>query len=103
MFVTRRQNALNIEFQEIIENAVKAMEGSLEKRLTKREHYVVVMFPTDLTPDKVGEMFTLGAHDCVDKPYESNKLLELVKVSFRRNLQLICLKANDQIKNRPWF
>lgn len=45
---------------------------------SQRDHSIFVMFPTELTPDKVGEMFTLGAHDCIDKPYEVSKLLEVI-------------------------
>jgi len=44
----------------------------------EKEQLIIVMFPTELTPPKIGETFKLGAHDCVDKPYEKSKLLTLI-------------------------
>ena len=39
----------------------------------------IVMFPTEITPDALAEMFKLGAHDCVGKPYENSKLFALIE------------------------
>ncbi len=50
-----------------------------------KNYIVVVMFPTELTPGKMGEIFTLGAHDCMDKPYEGSKLFALVEAQLNNN------------------
>ncbi len=52
----------------------------------QRNQFVVTMFPTELTPRKVSEIFELGAHDCVDKQYDETKFLDLI---------------NSQFKNKP--
>ena len=41
--------------------------------------YVVVLFPTDLTPQQMSRVFRLGAYDCVDKPYNDKLLVDLVE------------------------
>lgn len=42
-----------------------------------RNRYVVVLFPTGLTPYHMSRIFKLGAYDCVDKPYDMQSLVEL--------------------------
>ncbi len=46
---------------------------------TQRGQRVAVMFPTELTTEKTSAIFELGAHDCIDKPYDTSKLLGLVQ------------------------
>jgi CheY-like chemotaxis protein len=45
---------------------------------TNLGHRIVVMFPTQLTLERVGTMFKLGAHDCVDKLYDPAGLLDVI-------------------------
>ncbi|MBC8492231.1 MAG: hypothetical protein H8D43_00495 [Chloroflexi bacterium] len=40
--------------------------------------FVVVLFPTGLTPHRMSRIFKLGAYDCVDKPYDTQSLVRLV-------------------------
>ena len=47
-----------------------------------RRRRVVVIFPTQLTLDKMREIFKLGAFDCVDKQYERDKLIDTVRAIF---------------------
>lgn len=44
-----------------------------------REFRSVVLFPTEITPETVAEMFRFGADDCVGKPYENTKFLTLIE------------------------
>jgi DNA-binding NtrC family response regulator len=44
-----------------------------------RRRRVVVVFPTQLTLDKMRSVFKLGAFDCVDKQYERDKLIDTVQ------------------------
>ncbi|MBN1660622.1 MAG: response regulator [Anaerolineae bacterium] len=39
----------------------------------------VVLCGTELTPDAVAPFFSMGAHDCLDKPYDLGQLVDLVK------------------------
>lgn len=47
-----------------------------------KNRYVVVMFPMEITSTTAGEIFKLGANDCVDKPYEPSKLLKILEKDF---------------------
>jgi DNA-binding NtrC family response regulator len=49
-----------------------------------RRRRVVVVFPTQLTLDKMRPVFKLGVFDCVDKQYERDKLVDLVQKVFER-------------------
>ncbi len=55
---------------------------------TKRGHRVAVMFPTELTTEKTSTIFELGAHDCIDKPYDTSKLLDLVQEQLAKEVAL---------------
>jgi len=44
-----------------------------------KNRYVVVLFPTDLTPYRMSRVVKLGVYDCVGKPYDAQSLLVLVK------------------------
>lgn len=52
----------------------------------QREHKCrsIVMFPTEIMPDIVAEMFKLDAHDCVGKPYEHTKLFALIEYQLHK-------------------
>lgn len=41
--------------------------------------YVVVLFPTCTSSYRMSRIFKLGAYDCVDKPYDVQSLMRLVK------------------------
>lgn len=43
-----------------------------------RKRRIVVLFPTELTPANMSKIFRLGAHDCVNKRYGRQGLLNLV-------------------------
>lgn len=70
--------------------------GRIATLQAKRNHFVAVMFPTELTPQKVGEILKLGAHDCVDKEYEESKLIALVESRFSKKAGI-----TPPIKRRP--
>jgi DNA-binding NtrC family response regulator len=45
----------------------------------KENWYVVVLFPTGLTPYRMSRVFKLGAYDCVGKPFDTQSLIKLVE------------------------
>lgn len=57
------------------------------------DRYVVVLFPTDLTPYRMSYIFKLGAYDCVDKPYDAKSLIGLVESLTEE----ICLSTRDAV------
>lgn len=66
------------------------------KAQSERSHLVVVLFPAELIPDKIGAVFKLGAHDCVSKPYESTGLITLVEGQFTESPATILIVEDDE-------
>jgi DNA-binding NtrC family response regulator len=62
---------------------------------TDRNHRIVVMFPTELTPEKVGAVFKLGAHDCVDKQYDQSGLLAIVQKQLAESPTAVLIIEDD--------
>lgn len=61
-----------------------------------RGHRVIVIFPMELTPEVVGDVLRLGAHDCVDKPYDKASLLMLVKEQLAEKPANILIVEDDK-------
>jgi len=53
--------------------------------------YVVVLFPTGLTPHRMSRVFKLGVYDCVGKPFDAQSLVRLTESLIRE----ICPAAQD--------
>lgn len=43
---------------------------------------VIVVFPTELTPERARKAFKMGVADCVNKPYDEDGLLALIELMF---------------------
>jgi DNA-binding NtrC family response regulator len=69
---------IDIKSLEKDEPAVKTLLQSE----TSSQRSVVVVFPTELTPNRARSAFKLGVSDCVSKPYDETSLLALVEQTF---------------------
>jgi DNA-binding NtrC family response regulator len=70
------------------------------KLQTERGHRIVVMFPTAPPPDKYGKIFGLGAHDCVDKPYDRSSLLALAAGQLTQKPAILIVEDDKDWRKR---
>jgi DNA-binding NtrC family response regulator len=65
-------------------------------RSTFREPCIVVLFPTQMTPQQMIRFFrTRVVHDCVDKQYEEESLLTLVRTQLAQCASVACRASPD--------
>lgn len=63
---------------------------------SRTRHRVVAAFSTALTPDNAADLFKLGAHDCVDKPYDKTGLLTLVEQQIAESIAKVLIVEDEE-------
>ncbi len=53
-------------------------EPLLVKKIANiKDLYIIVLFPMDFLPYRISNIFKLGVHDCFEKPYDAQSLMNI--------------------------